>query len=143
MGKEKPEFPLNLLGDFGGGGMYLAFGLLAAVFHARATGQGQVVDAAIVDGTAHLGTMIFSMLNSGVWADQRRANILDGAAPFYRCYECACGGHIAVGAIEPQFWAALVAGLGITPVADQMDRARWPELSDQLARVFAGKTRDA
>ena len=143
MGKEKPEFPLNLLGDFGGGGMYLAFGLLAAVFHARATGQGQVVDAAIVDGTAHLGTMIFSMLNSGVWADQRRANILDGAAPFYRCYECACGGFIAVGAIEPQFWAALVAGLNITPVADQMDRARWPDLSDQLARAFAGKTRNA
>ena len=143
IGGDRPEFPLNLLGDFGGGGMYLAFGLLAAVFHARATGQGQVVDAAIVDGTTHLGTMIFSMLNSGVWGDQRRANILDGAAPFYRCYECACGGHIAVGAIEPQFWAALVAGLGITPVADQMDRARWPELSDQLARVFAGKTRDA
>ena len=142
MGGDAPEFPLNLLGDFGGGGMYLGFGILAGVMHARATGQGQVVDAAIVDGTAHLGTMIYSMLQSGIWADQRRANILDGAAPFYRVYECVCGGHMAVGAIEPQFWAALVAGLGITPVAGQMERARWPDLSAQLAATFMGKTRD-
>ena len=142
MGGDAPEFPLNLLGDFGGGGMYLAFGILAGVVHARATGKGQVVDAAIVDGTAHLGTMIFSMLNSGVWVDRRRANILDGAAPFYRTYECACGGHMAVGAIEPQFWEALVKGLGIAPVAAQMDRAKWPEMSAQMQAVFVAKTRD-
>ena len=141
---EAPVPPLNLLGDFGGGALYLAFGMLAALHHARATGQGQVVDAAICDGTAHLMAMISGMAGQGAWADQRAANLLDGAAPFYTTYRCACGGHIAVGAIEPKFWAELIARLGLDPATlpAQHDRPRWPETRARLAAVFASKTRN-
>ncbi len=143
-GTGAPVPPLNLLGDFGGGAMYLAFGLLAALLSARATGQGQVIDAAITDGTAHLMAMISGMAGQGAWVDRREANLLDGAAPFYTTYACACGGHIAVGAIEPKFWAELLARLGIDPGAlpAQMDRSGWPEIRARLTEVFARQSRD-
>src|SRR5690349_17891094 len=105
--------PINLLGDFGGGGMFLALGALAALVHARATGEGQVVDAAIVDGTAVLTTMIHGMLDSGSWVDRRGVNLLDTGAPFYDVYRCADGEFVAVGALEEQFYAALLEGLGL------------------------------
>ncbi|MFB2532452.1 CaiB/BaiF CoA transferase family protein [Paracoccus sp. p3-h83] len=141
---DQPLPPANLLGDFGGGAMYLVVGMLAALIHARATGQGQVVDAAICDGVAHLGAMIFGMAGQGAWTDRRMANALDGAAPWYTTYACACGGHVAVGAIEPAFWAALLAGLGLDPAGlpDRADPANWPALRDILAARFATRTRD-
>jgi alpha-methylacyl-CoA racemase len=139
-----PLPPLNLLGDFGGGALYLACGILAALHHVRASGQGQVVDAAISDGVAHLMAMISGMAGQGAWTDARQANLLDGAAPFYTTYRCACGGHIAVGAIEPKCWAELLARLGLAPATmpPQLDRAGWPEARARLAAVFATKTRD-
>jgi len=142
---ESPAIPLNLLGDFGGGGMYLAFGILAALHHARASGQGQVVDCAITDGVAHLMAMITGMAGQGAWADHRQANLLDGAAPFYTTYRCAGGGHFAVGAIEPQFWAQLLAGLGLSAdeLPDRDTRENWPALRATLAARFASRPRDA
>ena len=110
---ERPAPPINLLGDFGGGGMFLALGALAALVHARATGEGQVVDAAIVDGTAVLTTMIHGMLDAGAWVDRRGVNLLDTGAPFYDVYRCADGQFVAVGALEEQFYAALLEGLGL------------------------------
>ncbi|MDV7269306.1 CaiB/BaiF CoA-transferase family protein [Thioclava sp. A2] len=144
MGAESPAIPLNLLGDFGGGGMYLAFGMLAALFHARATGQGQVVDGAITDGVAHLMGMITGMAQQGVWQDKRRANLLDGGAPFYAVYACACGGHMAVGALEPQFYQALLEGLELDPAAlpDRENRANWPALHEIFTACFASRSRD-
>jgi len=141
---EAPAIPLNLLGDFGGGGMYLAFGMLAALHHARASGQGQVVDCAITDGVAHLMAMITGMAGQGAWVDQRYANLLDGAAPFYTTYLCACGGHIAVGALEPQFWAQLLDGLGVRAhdLPNRDNRDTWPELRAQIAARFATRPRD-
>ncbi len=141
---DQPLPPANLLGDFGGGGMYLAVGLLAALIHARATGQGQVVDAAISDGVAHLGAMIYGMAGQGAWIDRRQANALDGAAPYYTTYACAGGGHVAVGAIEPKFWAALLAGLEIAADAapDRLDPASWPAWRGLLAAAFASRSRD-
>jgi alpha-methylacyl-CoA racemase len=143
-GRETPVPPLNLLGDFGGGALYLAFGMVAALLHARKTGQGQVVDAAISDGVAHLMAMISGMAGQGAWHDRRAANLLDGAAPFYTTYQCACGGFIAVGAIEPKFWAELLARIGLEAeqLPAQMDQARWPELRARLAATFARRSRD-
>lgn len=143
-GAGAPVPPLNLLGDFGGGAMYLAFGIVAALLHARATGQGQVVDAAICDGTAHLMAMISGMAGQGAWQDRRGANLLDGAAPFYTTYRCACGGFVAVGAIEPKFWAELLARLGIDAAGlpEQLDRTGWPMLRARLQAVFAAQSRD-
>ncbi|GAA2800496.1 CaiB/BaiF CoA transferase family protein [Crossiella cryophila] len=133
-----PQVPLNLLGDFGGGGMYLVVGVLAALLNAKTTGQGQVVDAAIVDGTAHLSTLIFGMLASGGWQDQRGVNMLDTGAPFYDVYPTADGRHLAVGAIEPQFFAELLAKLDLTGTAPpQHDPARWPELRTLIATAIA------
>lgn len=142
--EETPVPPLNLLGDFGGGGIYLAFGIVAALLQAARTGQGQVVDAAITDGVVHLSAMIHALRNEGQWADRRTANLLDGAAPFYTCYRCACGGHLAVGAIEPQFWAALLAGLGIgaATLPDRNDPAHWPAIRARLEAVIGGQSRD-
>lgn len=142
--EETPVAPLNLLGDFGGGGIYLAFGIVCAVLEAQRSGRGQVVDAAITDGVAHLMAMIRGMAAAGQWQDRRGANILDGAAPYYTVYRCKCGGHMAVGAIEPQFWAELLARLGIEPegLPDRADRANWPALRDRLAARFAERTRD-
>lgn len=141
---DHPVPPLNLLGDFAGGSMYLVAGMLAAILNARTTGRGQVVDAAISDGVAHLMAMISGMRAAGRWEDRRGANLLDGAAPYYAVYPCACGGHLAVGAIEPQFWAELLARLGIDAanLPDRADPANWPAIRDRLAAVIATRTRD-
>ncbi len=138
-----PPPPLNLIADFGGGGMLLALGIAAALVERERSGRGQVIDAAMVDGAALLTTMFHGMLATGGWTDERSANLLDGGAPFYAAYATADGGHVAVGALEPQFFAELVARTGIDyPPEAQYDRSRWPELRTQLAAAFAGKSRD-
>jgi alpha-methylacyl-CoA racemase len=137
-----PVVPLNLLGDFGGGSTYLVMGILAALLEARATGNGQVVDAAIVDGTSNLLAAIHTLLGSGRWRDERGANLLDGSTPYYAVYATSDGGHMAVGAIEPKFYAELVAGLGLdVDPAAQNDRSTWPELRRGIAEAFASRTR--
>jgi alpha-methylacyl-CoA racemase len=144
--EEPPPPPVNVVGDFGGGGMLLAFGILCAVLEARQTGRGQVVDAAIVDGTALLTAMLYGLRAQGRWSDERSANLLDGAAPMYRTYECADGRHIAVGALEPKFSAELLDRLGLAADDDLRrrlyERAAWPELSGRLAELFRTRTRD-
>jgi len=141
---EVPSPPLNLLGDFGGGGMLLAFGLAAALLHAARTGIGQVVDAGIVDGTALLTAMIHGLRAEGAWQDERGVNLLDSGAPFYDVYRCADGGFLAVGALEEPFYAALVAGLGLTAdeLPDRADPAQWPALRALIAATVAERTRD-
>ena len=136
--------PLNLVGDFGGGALYLAFGLLAGVIHARASGQGQVIDCAMTDGAASLMAMFYGFKAAGVWSDGRRANLLDGGAHFYDTYQCADGGWISIGSIEPQFYALLLEKTGINDpdFKAQMDRDAWPSLREKLATVIAAKTRD-
>ncbi|MEV6288713.1 CaiB/BaiF CoA-transferase family protein [Kribbella sp. NPDC051770] len=134
-----PQVPANLLGDFAGGSLYLVIGVLAALTEARLSGRGQVVDAAIVDGSAHLTTMLLGALASGVWKQERGTNLLDTGAPFYDVYETADGKHMGVGAIEPKFYDELIGLLGISP-PDRYDVASWPELREQLAAAFAGKT---
>jgi alpha-methylacyl-CoA racemase len=140
-----PVAPANLLGDYAGGSLYLVTGLLAALHHARAHGEGQVVDAAIVDGAAHLTTMIHAMRAAGAWQDRREANLLDGGAPFYGVYETADGGHMAVGALEERFYARFADLLGLTAeqAALRADPARWPQLRAAVAERFATRTRDA
>ena len=138
-----PVPPLNLVGDYGGGGLFAAFGMVSALLHARITGQGQVVDAAMLDGAASQMTMIQGMLGQGLWSLDRGQNFLDGAAPFYRCYTCLDGKFLAVGCIEPQFFVAFMQGIGLDPAAwDQADKATWPDLADAVARVLATRTRD-
>jgi len=139
-----PVPPLNLVGDFGGGGMYLAYGIVCALLSARATGEGQVVDAAMVDGAASLMSFFYGMLHTGFATEGRGENMLDTGAHFYDVYECADGGWISIGSIEPQFYAELVQKLGLDPddFADQHDRSRWPELKEKVAAVVATKTRD-
>jgi alpha-methylacyl-CoA racemase len=140
---EPPTIPLNLIGDYGGGAMFLATGILAALLEAKDSGQGQVVDAAMTDGAAALMSLFHSMAAAGAWKDERAANLLDGGAPFYRCYTCADGKYVAVGPLEPQFFAALIRVTGIDfPLDQQYKRALWPALAAQLEQVFAGKTRD-
>ncbi|MBI1212676.1 MAG: CoA transferase [Alphaproteobacteria bacterium] len=141
--REKPIPPLNLVGDFGGGSLYLIVGLLAAVMHARATGEGQVVDAAMVDGAASLMSYFYGFRAEGVQSKRRADNRIDGGAPFYDTYKCADGEWIALGSIEPQFYKLLREKAGLTdPAFDaQMDRARWPELKEKVARTIATKTR--
>ncbi len=138
-----PAIPANLLGDYAGGSLYLVVGVLAALQHARATGTGQVVDAAIVDGAAHLGTMIYGMLGAGGWQDRRGVNLLDGGAPFYGVYETSDGGHMAVGALEPQFYDEFTAPARNSgdDAPDRADPARWGELRDRIAGRFATRTR--
>lgn len=138
-----PVPPLNLLGDFGGGGMLLAFGLLAALHEVRRSGRGQVVDAAMTDGSALLAAMTYGMLGAGNWTSQRGENLLDGGAPFYDTYACADGKYLALGAIEPQFYAELKARCGIeNPLFDmQMDAASWPLQKLKLADIFRTRTR--
>jgi len=140
-----PAPPLNLVGDFGGGGMMLAFGVVCAMLEARASGRGQVVDAAMTDGAALLGAMTYGLRAHGTWSAARGANLLDGGAPFYATYACADGRFIAVGAIEPQFYARLLA---LTWASDpafarQWDQEDWPALKDKFAALFATRTRDA
>jgi alpha-methylacyl-CoA racemase len=143
--RETPVVPLNLIGDFGGGGTFLVIGVLAALLHARATGRGQVVDAAMVDGSANLMKMVYSRYAGGNWIDRRGANALDGGSPWYDVYRTADGHYMAVGAIEPAFYAQLLGGLGIAPdsVPDRADRAGWPVLRARFAQVFACRTRAA
>lgn len=134
--------PLNLVGDFGGGSLYLVLGVLAALWERQRTGRGQVVDAAIVDGVASLAQMIWSMKAQSVWEDAPDANLLDGGCPFYAIYECRDGRSVAVGSLEPQFYCLLVAGLGLTDLPEQMDRASWPLLRKMFAEAFLTRTRD-
>ena len=139
-----PSFPLNLLGDFGGGGMFLAYGMVTGLLKAARTGQGDVVDAAIVDGTATLMTMIYSRRAMGLWRDERGANALDGGMPWYGVYECADGGWITIGALEPQFWAAMLDRLGLSAeeMGDRSDRASWPGICRTLTALFLSQPRD-
>ena len=140
-----PVVPLNLVGDMGGGGMLLALGIVAALLHARATGEGQVVDAAMTDGTAIQLATIHGLLARGRWHDRRGSNILDGGAPFYRAYRCADGKHVAVGCLEPEFYASLlrVLELGEDPsFADQYDESAWPAMRASLEQLFATRSRD-
>jgi alpha-methylacyl-CoA racemase len=139
-----PTPPLNLLADFGGGGMLLALGLLAGLLHAQRTGEGQVVDAAMVDGTALLMAPFFGASAMGFWSDERGTNLLDSGAPYYDVYRCADGAELAVGALEPQFFAALLEVLGLDPaeVPEQGDIDRWPELREHLSTAIASETRD-
>jgi alpha-methylacyl-CoA racemase len=141
---DTPPPPLNLVGDNGGGGMLLAFGILAAHIEAQRSGHGQVVDAAIVDGTATLMAPFFGMLATGQWSLARESNIIDGAAPWYRAYRTSDGRFISVGAIETKFYGNLIRLLGLDEAGlpDQFDRSRWPELAVILERTFAAKTRD-
>ncbi|MGH6815521.1 MAG: CaiB/BaiF CoA transferase family protein [Hyphomicrobiaceae bacterium] len=140
---EKPVPPLNLIGDFGGGGMMLAFGVLAALIEARNSGKGQAVDAAMVDGAAYLMAMFYGLHAQGYWRDIRGGNVLDGAAPWYDTYPTKDGKYVAVGAIEERFYAELLARLGLddTGLPAQHDRQGWPRLRQRFAEVFAGKTR--
>ena len=141
---EPPVVPLNLVGDYGGGAMFLAVGVLSGVLRARATRQGRVVDAAMTDGSALLMSLFHGLSHAGQWQDARAANLLDGGAPFYRCYRCGDGRDVAVGALEPQFFAELMRVLDIDwPAAQQNDRSRWPEMQAALAAAFATRSRDA
>jgi alpha-methylacyl-CoA racemase len=141
---DRPVPPLNIGADFGGGSMFLIVGILAALFERATSGRGQVVDAAMVDGASSLVTMVYGMLGAGLWRDRRAANLIDGGAPFYDTYACADGGHVAVGALEPQFYAALLEGLGLTDALPgaQHDVAHWPEHRRRFAEAFAGRSRD-
>jgi alpha-methylacyl-CoA racemase len=141
---ERPVPPLNLVGDFGGGGMLLAFGMVCALLEAQQSGKGQVVDAAMTDGASTLMAMFFTMSAAGAFTDQRGTNLLDGGAHFYDTYETSDGKYVCIGSIEPQFYALLVqkAGLDAEQFAPQMDASRWPELKETLAAVFKSKTRD-
>ena len=139
-----PVPPLNLVGDFGGGGAYLAFGIVCAVLEARTSGRGQVVDAAMVDGAASLATFVYGLRAMGIWDDQRGANMLDTGAPYYDVYECADGKYVSVGSIEPQFYAELREKLQLDdPKWDaQNDKRQWPDLKAELAAIFKTRTRD-
>jgi alpha-methylacyl-CoA racemase len=141
----KPVPPVNLLGDFGAGATYLAFGVVSALLHARAVGVGQVVDAAIVDGAVAVTGMLHGFLEQGAWRDERGVNLLDGGAPFYDTYRCADGGWVAVGALEPQFYAALLEALGMAgdeEIANHLDPATWPAIRARLTAKFAERARD-
>jgi alpha-methylacyl-CoA racemase len=141
---ERPLAPMNLVGDFGGGALFLVFGVLAAVLSARETGEGQVVDAAMVDGSASMLTMTHSFLYMGFWKEERGTNILDSGAHFYEVYETRDGKYVAVGAVEAKFYQALLDGLGLGGVElpSQMDRTQWPAMKQRFAQLFATKTRD-
>ncbi len=139
---ERPLAPLNLVADFGGGGMLLAFGVVCALLEAHSSGSGQVVDAAMVEGSALLATMVHGLRAAGAWDGEPGANFLDSGAPWYEVYETADRGHIAVGALEPQFYAELLRLLGLDAAdAPQWDRERWPELKERFASIFRTRTR--
>jgi alpha-methylacyl-CoA racemase len=138
-----PVPPLNLVADFGGGGAYLAIGLLAALFQRTVSGRGQVVDCAMVDGVASLTAMFHGLLATGHWTDRRQANLLDGAAPYYRAYRTADDKFIAVGALEPKFYSELMHGLGLDPAQwPQHDRTRWASQAAEMAAIFSRHSRD-
>ena len=139
-----PEIPLNLIGDFGGGAMYLAFGIMSALHEARNSGKGQVVDAGMLDGTTSLMTMIYGLFASGYWTDQRGTNRLDSGAPWYSVYETSDGRYVAVGSTEASFYKNTVRLLGLNPddFADQHDKSGWPHMKDAFAKAFKTRTRD-
>ena len=141
---EAPVPPLNLVGDFGGGSLFLVFGVVAAVLSARSTGEGQVVDAAMVDGSASLMALSHSLMNAGLWHEERGTNLLDTGAPFYEVYETRDHLYMAVGAIEAKFYEELLAGLGLegADLAAQFDRASWSAMKERFAEVFREKTRE-
>ncbi|HEX4289272.1 MAG TPA: CaiB/BaiF CoA-transferase family protein [Trebonia sp.] len=139
---QRPVPPLNLVADFGGGAMFLVVGVLAALLERERSGRGQVIDAAMVDGASYLMSMIYSGYASGLWRNERGANLVDGGAPFYDTYECADGKYVAVGAMEPQFFAQLVTALGLTGVPAQHDRAGWPTMRRMFAAAFRSRARD-
>ena len=142
-GDAAPTVPLNLVGDYAGGAMFAVSGLLAAVLNARTTGVGQVVDVAMTDGVASLLSLFHAFMASGGWHDRRGANLLDGGAPFYRCYRCSDGEYVAVGALEPQFFRQLLDGLDIAPDRyRQNDPSYWPQMERDFAEIFATRTRD-
>jgi alpha-methylacyl-CoA racemase len=136
--------PINLVGDFGGGGMFLAFGVVCALMEATRSGRGQVVDAAMVDGSAVLMTMMYAFVASGLWADDPGTNLLDTGAHFYEVYETSDGKYMAVGGIESQFYAELIKGLGLSEeeLPWQMDRSQWPAMKERFAELFRTRTRD-
>ncbi|MDQ3761091.1 MAG: CoA transferase [Actinomycetota bacterium] len=140
----KPVPPLNLVGDFGGGSMFLVTGVLAALWERERSGTGQVVDAAMVDGVSVLAQMFWSLHACGLWSDQRGSNLLDSGAPFYDTYACSDGRYVAVGALEPQFYATLLEGLGLTEadLPGQLDSAGWPVLRQRFTDAFASRSRD-
>ena len=140
-----PAAPATMIGDLGGGAMLLATGILAALLHARQSGKGQVVDAAISDGAVLLTTLLVGLQQQGRWSDRRQANLLDGGAPWYDCYECADGGYVAVGALEPQFYREFVEKCGLGDdfsFASQYDSAAWPRQKKRLAALFRARSRD-
>ena len=142
---DKPTPPINMVGDFGGGGMMLAFGMVSALLHAKTTGQGQVIDCAMTDGAAALMAMIWGFRANGIWQDERGVNLLDTGAHMYDTYACADGKFISIGSLEPQFYALLLEKTGLKDDPDfaaQMDAKRWPQLKDRLTTLFATKTRD-
>jgi len=141
---EPPAPPLNLVGDFGGGSMFLVAGVLAALWERQRSGRGQVVDAAMVDGASVLMQMMWAFRGAGAWSDERASNLLDGGAPFYDTYTCADGGYLAVGCLEPQFYAEFLKGLGLDgeDLPGQGDRAGWPRLRARFTEVIVSKTRD-
>jgi alpha-methylacyl-CoA racemase len=139
----RPMPPLNLVGDFGGGGMFAVTGILAALLSARATGKGQVVDVAMLDGVGTLLATAHGYRSAGATTDERESNFMDGGSPHYRTYTCADGGYVAVGAVEPVFFANLVRALGVdVDPAEQLDRTKWPDIAAKLAAAFATRTRD-
>ena len=142
---QAPVPPLNLVGDFGGGGMFLAFGVVAALLEATRSGKGQVVDAAMVDGAAYLAAMVYGFRSAGQWQDERGVNILDTGAPWYDVYETADVKWLALGSIEARFYLELLRGLGLDPTSlpKQHDRSGWPVLRARFASVIKSKTRDA
>jgi alpha-methylacyl-CoA racemase len=140
---ERPLFPLNLVGDYGGGGMFLAFGVVCGLLEARTSGKGQVVDAAMVDGAATLMTIFHGLRAAGIWQDEPGTNLLDSGAHFYEVYETSDGGFIAVGAIEPQFYAELLRLLELDPAEyPQWNNDRWPEFKQRFAEIFRARTRE-
>lgn len=141
---QRPVPPLNLIGDYGGGSMFLVTGILAALWERERSGRGQIIDAAMVDGASSLAHMLWSMYGGGAWSAQRGQNFLDGGAPFYDTYECADGGYMAVGAVEPQFYQRLLehTGLGQADLPDQHDRAGWPVIRTRLAEAFLAEPRE-
>jgi alpha-methylacyl-CoA racemase len=139
---QAPVPPLNLVGDFGGGGMLLGFGIACALLHAHKTGQGQVVDTAMVEGASLLAAMFSGLLAAGRWSEERGANILDTGAPWYDCYETKDGKYVAIGAIEAKFYEELVQRLQLSGLPPQNDRARWPRMREAFTRTFKSKTRD-
>lgn len=143
IGDDDPVVPLNLIGDYGGGALYLAVGVLAALAERQRSGKGQVVDAAMVDGAASLMTVVYELASNGLWQDRRSSNYIDGGAPFYRVYETADGEFMAVGALEPRFYARLVELLGLADAGlpPQYDQSAWPELAVQIGSVFSSQPR--